>query len=162
MTIALRLIAWTLAAVVTFFTLGPPSYRPQAYIGQDGDHAIAFLLVGVAFALAYRRNRPLIALVAVALTGIIEILQYWTPDRHARMSDFVVDALAVCAGLAAGTALDWASAAPAHRSHEKSRRAMRSGADRSPDAARLLQGQVSEDHEMPVRRAEPRAETSGI
>jgi hypothetical protein len=62
MMIALRLIAWTLAAIVTFFTLGPPSYRPNPYIGQDGEHAVAFLLVGVAFALAYRRNRPFIAL----------------------------------------------------------------------------------------------------
>jgi VanZ family protein len=108
MMIALRLIAWALAAVVTFFTLGPPSYRPHAYIGQDGDHAVAFLLVGLAFALAYRRNRPFIALVAVAVTGAIEILQFWTPERHARMSDFVVDALAVCAGVAVGAALDWA------------------------------------------------------
>jgi hypothetical protein len=29
------------------------------------------------------------------------------PGRHARLSDFVVDALAACAGLAVVAALDW-------------------------------------------------------
>ena len=33
-------------------------------------------------------------------TGLIEILQLWAPGRHARLEDFVVDALAACVGLA--------------------------------------------------------------
>jgi VanZ family protein len=106
MTIFLRLVAWGLAAAVTFATLGPARYRPHADLGQNGEHALAFLLVGLAFGLAYRRNRLLTALVAVAMTGAIEILQSLAPGRHARLSDFVVDALAACAGLAAAAALD--------------------------------------------------------
>jgi VanZ family protein len=107
MTILLRLIAWGLAAAVTFATLGPAHYRPQADLGQNSEHALAFVLVGLAFGLAYRRNRPLTALVAVVVTGAIEILQFWAPGRHARLSDFVVDVLAVYAGLAVAAALDW-------------------------------------------------------
>ena len=106
MTIFLRLVAWGLAAAVTFATLGPARYHPHADLGQNGEHALAFLLVGLAFGLAYRRNRLLTALVAVAMTGAIEILQSLAPGRHARLSDFVVDALAACAGLAAAAALD--------------------------------------------------------
>ena len=106
MTVFLRLLAWGLAAAVAFATLGPPRYRPHADLGQNGEHALAFVLVGLAFGLAYRRNRPLTTLVAVLLTGAVEILQFWAPGRHARLSDFVVDALAVCAGLAAAAALD--------------------------------------------------------
>ncbi len=106
MTIFLRLVAWGLAAAVTFATLGPARYRPHADLGQNGEHALAFLLVGLAFGLAYRRNRLLTALVAVAMTGAIQILQSLAPGRHARLSDFVVDALAACAGLAAAAALD--------------------------------------------------------
>ena len=106
MTIFLRVIAWGLAAAVTFATLGPPRFRPHADLGQSGEHAFAFVLVGLAFGLAYRRNRPLTALVAVAMTGVIEILQLWAPGRHARLSDFVVDALGVCVGLAIAAALD--------------------------------------------------------
>jgi hypothetical protein len=108
MTIILRLIAWSLAAAVVFATLGPPSYRPHADLGQNGEHALAFVLVGLAFGLAYTRYRVLTGLIAVAMTGLIEILQFWAPGRHARLMDFVVDALAACAGLAIVAARDWA------------------------------------------------------
>jgi VanZ family protein len=107
MTILLRLIAWGLAAAVTFASLGPPRYRPHADIGQNGEHALAFVLVGLAFGLAYRSNRLITALAAVVMIGALEVLQFWVPGRHARLSDFVVDALAACAGLAVVAALDW-------------------------------------------------------
>jgi VanZ family protein len=35
-------------------------------------------------------------------------LQLWAPGRHARLEDFVVDALTACLGLAIAAALDWA------------------------------------------------------
>jgi len=107
MTLILRLVAWALAAAVTFATLGPPSFRPHADLGQNGEHALAFVLVGLVFGLAYRSNRLTTALIAVAMTAAIEILQFWAPGRHARLSDFIVDALAACAGLAAAAALEW-------------------------------------------------------
>ena len=107
MTTVLRLVAWGLAAAVTFATLGPARLRPHADLGQNGEHALAFVLVGVAFGLAYRRNRLLTALVAVTMTGAIEVMQFWAPGRHARLSDFVVDAMAACAGLAIAATMDW-------------------------------------------------------
>ncbi len=107
MTTILRLIAWGLAAAVTFATLGPPSYRPHADLGQKGEHALAFVLVGLAFGLAYRNNRLMTALIAVMLTGVMEVLQFWAPGRHARLSDFIVDAAAACAGIALAAGLDW-------------------------------------------------------
>jgi VanZ family protein len=108
MTIILRIFAWTLAAAVTFVTLGPPRFRPQTSLGQDGEHTLAFVLVGLAFGLAYTRNRLLTAAIAVVMIGVIEILQLWMPGRHARLEDFIVDALAALAGLAIAAALDWA------------------------------------------------------
>jgi VanZ family protein len=107
MSIVLKLFAWCLAAAVAFATLGPPDYRPHASsLGQDGEHALAFVLLGLAFGLAYTRNRLFTAVVAVGLTGLIEILQFWAPGRHARLEDFVVDALAACVGLAAAAAFE--------------------------------------------------------
>lgn len=106
MTIFLRLMAWGLAAAVSFVTLGPPGYRPHFHLGQNGEHALAFVTVGLAFGLAYRADRMLIAALAVAMSGAIEIMQFWAPGRHARLSDFIVDALAACAGLAAAAAID--------------------------------------------------------
>jgi len=106
MTFAFRIIAWLLTAAVTFATLGPPRYRPHSPLGQDGEHALAFVLVGLAFGLAYPRRRVLTASVGVVLIGVLELLQLWMPGRHARLQDFVVDALAACVGIAAAAVLD--------------------------------------------------------
>src|SRR6202051_3603159 len=107
MTIILRVFAWVLAAAVAFATLGPPGYRPHSDFGQNGEHALAFILIGLAFGLAYAQRRLLTAAIAVAMTGLIEILQFWAPGRHARLEDFVVDALAACAGFVIAAGLDW-------------------------------------------------------
>jgi VanZ family protein len=107
MTIILRLFAWGLAAAIAFATLGPPEQRPHSSLGQNGEHALAFVLLGLAFALAYPRSRLLTAMFVVGYTGLIEILQLWAPGRHARLEDFVVDALAASLGLAAAAALGW-------------------------------------------------------
>jgi VanZ like family len=104
----LRIFAWLLAGAVTFATLGPPDFRPQSNLGQDGEHALAFVLIGLAFGLAYTRNRLLTSAVSIVMVGVIEILQLWAPGRHARFEDFVVDALAACAGLGVAAGLDWA------------------------------------------------------
>ncbi|HEX9589446.1 MAG TPA: VanZ family protein [Bradyrhizobium sp.] len=104
----LRIFAWLLAAAVTLATLGPPRFRPHAGLGQDGEHALAFVLIGLAFGAAYPRHRLLATVMAVAGIGLLEILQLWAPGRHARLEDFVVDALATCVGLAITAGLDWA------------------------------------------------------
>ncbi len=108
MTSLFRLCAWLLAAAVTFFTLGPPRFRPHPILGQDADHSAAFLLVGLAFALAYQQHRRLAMAIAVVMIGVLELLQFVSPGRHARLEDFVVDALAAIAGFALASVLDWA------------------------------------------------------
>ena len=94
----LRIFAWLLAAAVTFATLGPAQSRPHAPFGHDGEHAFAFLLIGLAFGSAYPQTRTIVAAIAVAMTGVLELLQLWAPGRHARLEDFLVDALAACVG----------------------------------------------------------------
>ena len=107
MTTILRIFAWLLTLAVTFATLGPPRFRPHLGFSQDAEHALAFVLVGLAFGVAYRQHRLLTAAIAVVLIGVLELLQLWMPGRHARFEDFVVDALAACAGLAIAAGLDW-------------------------------------------------------
>ncbi|HEV7602212.1 MAG TPA: VanZ family protein [Bradyrhizobium sp.] len=106
MTLILRIIAWLLTAAVTLATLGPPRFRPHSDLGQDGEHALAFVLIGLAFGLAYPRRRTFTTGIAVILIGMLELLQLWMPGRHARWEDFIVDALAACAGIAAAAGLD--------------------------------------------------------
>jgi VanZ like family len=107
MTILLRLIAWLLAAAVTFATLGPPLYRPHSNLGQDGEHALAFVLIGLAFGLAYPSHRLLTACISVPMIGVLEVLQIFVPGRHARLEDFIVDAAAACAGLMVAVVFHW-------------------------------------------------------
>jgi VanZ family protein len=107
MTILLRLFAWGLAAAVAYATLGPAEQRPHSNLGQNGEHALAFVLLGLAFGLAYARAPLRTVVLVIAYTGLIEVLQFWAPGRHARLEDFVVDALAACAGLACAVAVGW-------------------------------------------------------
>jgi len=106
-TIILRLFAWLLAAAITFATLGPASYRPHAPVTHDGEHALAFVLLGLAFALAYPRQRILAAGTSVVMIGILELLQLFVPGRHARLEDFIVDALTALVGFAFAAILGW-------------------------------------------------------
>jgi VanZ family protein len=108
MNIVIRIIAWLLAAAVAFATLGPAQFRPHSDFGQDGEHMFAFILVGLAFAIAYSRHRPIAAVICVVMTGILELLQLVMPGRHARLEDFVVDALAALAGFALASVIGWA------------------------------------------------------
>ncbi|MCK1715744.1 MULTISPECIES: VanZ family protein [unclassified Bradyrhizobium] len=107
MSILVRTFAWLLAAAVTFSTLGPPGLRPHSELGQDGEHALAFVLLGLAFGLAYPHRRLATAGVAVVLIGLLELMQFWAPGRHARLEDFLVDALTACFGFALAAAADW-------------------------------------------------------
>ena len=86
---------------------GRRNYGRIQYLGQNGEHALAFVLLGLAFGLAHTRNRLLTAAFVIAFTGLIEVLQFLAPGRHARMEDFLVDALAASLGLAAAAAFDW-------------------------------------------------------
>ena len=107
MTIILRLIAWGLAAAIAFATLGPATQRPHSNLGQNGEHAFAFVLLGLAFGLAYARAPERTAVLVIVYTGLVEVLQFLAPGRHARLSDLVVDALAACTGIVAARAIDW-------------------------------------------------------
>ncbi|WP_370691952.1 VanZ family protein [Bradyrhizobium xenonodulans] len=103
----LRLIAWLLAAAVTIVTLGPQDVRPHPFLGQQGDHAVAFLLIGIVFGLAYPQRRLTASALAVGLIGLLEITQLWMPGRHARFEDFMVDAFSACVGFALSAAAGW-------------------------------------------------------
>src|ERR1700755_2541378 len=107
MTLILRIIAWLLTAAVTFATLGPARLRPHSDLGQDGEHAFAFLLVGLAFGLAYTGNRVRTAAISVVMIGVLELLQLFVPGRHARLEDFIVDALTACVGFVLTALLGW-------------------------------------------------------
>ena len=110
MKILFRMGAFILIAAVAFATLGPARYRPHSPLGQDGEHALAFVLVGLAVGLSFPQRRLVVAATSVVLIGLLEIMQLWAPGRHARLEDFLVDATTACIGLAVAAAIGWFAA----------------------------------------------------
>ena len=95
-----RFIAWSALATIIVLSFVPSSLRPDSAIPHALEHFAAFLLVGGAFALGYPRRHLAIAAAAVPVTAILELLQLLAPGRHARLSDFVFNALGACTGVA--------------------------------------------------------------
>ena len=110
MKILFRIGAFVLITAVVFATLGPARYRPHSPLGQDGEHALAFVLVGLAVGLSFPQRRLRVAAVAIVLIGLLEIMQLWAPGRHARLEDFLVDAAAASLGLVGAAAIGWLTA----------------------------------------------------
>lgn len=96
----MRVVAWSLLLAVTALTFVPAMLRPVTGLGHAVEHFTIFLLMGVAFGLGYRRYVYAIGLALVVCAGALEVLQILIPGRHARLSDFVVDALGACIGIA--------------------------------------------------------------
>jgi VanZ family protein len=94
-----RISAWLLATAVVVLSLVPPWLRPETDVPHDLEHFAIFAATGLAFGLGYSRRHLVVAVALVVFTGAIEMAQIVVPGRHARLSDFLVDALAVCIGL---------------------------------------------------------------
>lgn len=104
--IIMRLVAFALSACVGFATLGPPDLRPHLPIGQNEEHALAFVLIGLAFTLGYPHQRTTVLILSVVMIGGLELLQLAAPGRHARWEDFLVNTLATSAGYAVIALID--------------------------------------------------------
>jgi uncharacterized membrane protein YccC len=102
-----RMSGWLLVSAAVFLTLAPRTFRPQTGVEHHLEHVLAFALLGLAFGLGYPGRRLLLALLGVAMAALLEVLQSWAPGRHANLSDFIMNAIGVGAGLAAAALVDW-------------------------------------------------------
>ena len=89
---AARLLGVLLLAAITFFSLSPASFRPVTVVGHAPEHFLVHLLLGLTFGIGYARRWGMQAAGFVAFAGAIELAQLFVPGRHARLSDFLVDA----------------------------------------------------------------------
>ena len=99
-----RALAWAFAAAIVALSVVPPSLRPVTDLPHGVEHFAAFVLCGFAFGLGYRMAVVIEAAALVAFAGAIEIVQLFAPGRHARLTDFAVDAIAIYVGLLIGRA----------------------------------------------------------
>jgi hypothetical protein len=72
---------------------------PPANASHYFEHLAIFLATGFAFGMDYPDEPFAWATRLILFCSVIEIAQHWDPGRHARLSDFVVDAMAACTGL---------------------------------------------------------------
>jgi VanZ family protein len=79
-----------------------PWLRPETGAPHNVEHFIIFAANGFAFGL-YSRRPSLIMVALVIFAGAIELVQVLVPGRRARLSDFIIDALAMCIGVAAAS-----------------------------------------------------------
>jgi VanZ family protein len=115
LTFAARLLAWALAAIITYLSLVPPGLRPETGAPHDLEHFAIFALTGLAFRLGYDRRHLRMSVLLVAFSAAIETAQLFVPGRHARLGDFLVDALALTLGVLAANLIIRANAVPQSR-----------------------------------------------
>ena len=94
-----RLAAWTLAIAITVLSVVPLYLRPETDVPRNFEHLLIYAATGLAFGLGYGGKRILAAVLLIIFAAAVEIAQLSVPGRHARLSDFIVDAFAMCAGL---------------------------------------------------------------
>ena len=96
----MRAFAWLLVAAITALTLVPPSLRPVSFLPHVIEHLFVFFAMGAALAFAYPRRIYALGVSGVLFAALLELLQTLRPGRHASLSDFLIDAAAVCVGIA--------------------------------------------------------------
>jgi VanZ family protein len=94
-------MAWIVLAAIVLLTIVPPGLRPTTPVPHNIEHALVFALDGLAFRIAYRGHALLLGIVALPLCAGLELVQLFVPGRHARISDFVVDAISALMGIVA-------------------------------------------------------------
>jgi len=99
----IRIVAWGLAATIVVLSLVPSELRPETGVPHILEHSLIFAATGAAFGLGYEARGGLLAIQLVIFAGAVEIAQLFAPRKHARLSDFLVDAVAICAGSIAGS-----------------------------------------------------------
>src|SRR5580698_990180 len=99
-----RFAGWLLLIMITALSLVPPDFRPETGTPHRFEHFAVFCATGLTLGVGYNNHRGgLLAAGLLLFAGAIEFAQIFAPGRHARLGDFVVDALAVCVGVGLST-----------------------------------------------------------
>jgi VanZ family protein len=91
-----RILAWIGLLAIVILSVVPAAERPVTEFKPQFEHFTAFALVGGAFAVGYDLSFGRLMILAIFFCGGIELLQVPLPTRHARVSDFIIDFVAMC------------------------------------------------------------------
>jgi VanZ family protein len=102
----IRLVAWVVLTAAVVLTILPAELRPVTGAPSGIEHFAMFFLIGLTFALGHSRSDYSLCGAAIAFAGLLELLKHVVPTRHARLSEFVIDALAAVIGIAVSGVID--------------------------------------------------------
>ena len=85
--------------ILLVLTIVPAAERPVTGLQHDFEHFAAFALCGMLFAGSFEGRISLLLLAGTAYSLLLECLQIPLPTRHARLEDFIVDSIAITAGI---------------------------------------------------------------
>jgi hypothetical protein len=95
----IQVFAWSCLASILILSLVAPSLRP-VFLPHKVEHAAIFALAGLAVGLGYPNHTARNMMILTIFSAAVELAQFYAPGRHPRLSDFVVDAVGACAGVA--------------------------------------------------------------
>jgi VanZ family protein len=98
-------LAWLSVALVLVLSLSPPRYRMVTGAPRELEHFATFALVGLMLSLAYPEKRLQLLAFGAAAIAAIELVQMLVPGRHAYLSDFLLNVLGFCVGMAGALTL---------------------------------------------------------
>ena len=100
-----RSVGWIMLSAIVVLSVGPPSWRPTTFVPHEIEHASICLTAGILFGTAYLGREWILSVGAIVFCAAIELAQLFIPGRHARLSDFIVDASAAVFGVFVGRLL---------------------------------------------------------
>jgi hypothetical protein len=86
-----RIVAWSLTIGIVILTVVPPSLRVVTGAPHDVEHAMVFLITGIAFGLGYKLRLSIICAAGVAFCAGLELIQLAVPGRHASTGQRFLD-----------------------------------------------------------------------
>ena len=99
--LTIRIGAWLLVILIGVLSVVPVWARPETGAPHSFEHFAAFFVTGVAFGIGFADRFVVTAFLLVIYSGLIEVVQRFVPERHSRLSDFIIDAAAVAIGVTA-------------------------------------------------------------
>jgi VanZ family protein len=90
--------------MIVVLSVVPAEDRPVTPLPHDLEHLGIFVLAGAAFGVGYAEF-VVLSFALIGFSAAVELLQTFIPTRHARLSDFIVDACSIWFGLVLGALL---------------------------------------------------------
>lgn len=100
--LVLRIAAWMLLLALAIVTVGPIGLRPVTGLPPQLERALALVVVGFFFGLAYPRRVLPIGLLVVGAVVLFELVQLLEPYRHGRFADAAAKIAGAAIGLGIG------------------------------------------------------------